>query len=132
MAAKQISDNGNVIKNGGSHFIYTIKIDKSSFSDYFENYLRVFLMGVYLYHKLKGRKKEMQFKWIESSEGKCVQVDEKYIGYVVFVGEDLHGNNIYDATAYDKASRDVLVCKECNYIEDAVKIVETAIRRAIR
>lgn len=74
----------------------------------------------------------MKFKWIESSEGKCVQVDEKYIGYVVFVGEDLHGNKIYDATAYDKASRERLVCREYNYIEDAINAVETAIRRAIR
>lgn len=74
----------------------------------------------------------MQFKWIESSEGKSVQVDDKYIGYVVFVGEDLHGNKIYDATAYDKASRERLISKEYNYMEDGIKAVETAIRRATK
>ena len=74
----------------------------------------------------------MQFKWIESSEGRCVQVADKYIGYVVFVGEDLHGNKIYDASAYDKATREVLVCKEFNYMEDAVNAVEKAIRRAMK
>lgn len=74
----------------------------------------------------------MKFKWIESSEGKCVQVADRYIGYVVYVGEDLHGNKIYDASVYDKATRAVLMAREYNYTTDAIKSVERAIRRATR
>lgn len=74
----------------------------------------------------------MQFKWIESSEGKCVQVADRYIGYVVYVGEDLHGNKVYDASAYDKTTRAVLTAGEYNYTTDAIKAVERAIRRETR
>lgn len=77
-----------------------------------------------------------KFIWKNAGSEYFTEVADRFFGCVSYVGNDMYGNEMYQASAHDKESKKELETSKYGlpfaYKGDAMESVEKAIRRAMK
>lgn len=77
----------------------------------------------------------MRFKWQKDGDEKVLEVADRFMGVVSYVGEDMYGNKMFDAVAFDNEKQERLsfgrMTATFTYEDEAKKAIEMAIKKAM-